>query len=393
MAGNWKMYKTPAETVQFFEKFRPLVEKSEHCEIVICPPFTNLAAAVDAAKGTRVRVGAQNIAWAKEGAFTGEISGPMISAVGSTHAIVGHSERRQYFAETDETVLKRTLAALEFGITPIVCVGERLEERESGNTEAVLVRQFRNGIAGLTPEQFGRIVIAYEPVWAIGTGKTATPEIAADAHRTIRGQVREKFGAPAPRGGGPCPGDRGRPPLCGRRARRPAGEDLHELPLGRRLRAPDLTPPPLIFVNDAPDAYDLDDWTAGVQYGKTVPRRAPPRHRQVRAPDHDHPRSLRDPPPGATIQGADDAPHLGASSSVPYNDSMLLLALSSDNGHSLLYAAYDGENWSPWAPLLTDSSADWSFLSGFAPEMEAKPAVVWTETASSGYAIAGTRLP
>jgi triosephosphate isomerase (TIM) len=197
MAGNWKMYKTPAETVQFFEKFRPLVEKSEHCEIVICPPFTNLAAAVDAAKGTRVRVGAQNIAWAKEGAFTGEISGPMISAVGVSHAIVGHSERRQYFAETDETVLKRTLAALEFGLTPIVCVGERLEERESGNTEAVLVRQFRNGIAGLTPEQFARIVIAYEPVWAIGTGKTATPEIAADAHRAIRGQVREKFGKEA----------------------------------------------------------------------------------------------------------------------------------------------------------------------------------------------------
>jgi len=197
MAGNWKMYKTPAETVQFFEKFRPLVEKSEHCEIVICPPFTNLAAAVDAAKGTRVRVGAQNVAWAKEGAFTGEISGPMISAVGASHAIVGHSERRQYFAETDETVLKRTLAALEFGLTPIVCVGERLEERESGHTEAVLVRQFRNGIAGLTPEQFARIVIAYEPVWAIGTGKTATPEIAADAHRAIRGQVREKFGKEA----------------------------------------------------------------------------------------------------------------------------------------------------------------------------------------------------
>jgi triosephosphate isomerase len=197
MAGNWKMYKTPAETVQFFEKFRPLVEKSEHCEIVICPPFTNLAAAVDAAKGTRVRVGAQNVAWAKEGAFTGEISGPMISAVGASHAIVGHSERRQYFAETDETVLKRTLAALQFGLTPIVCVGERLEERESGNTEAVLVRQFRNGIAGLTPEQFARIVIAYEPVWAIGTGKTATPEIAADAHRAIRGQVREKFGKEA----------------------------------------------------------------------------------------------------------------------------------------------------------------------------------------------------
>jgi triosephosphate isomerase len=164
---------------------------------VICPPFTNLAAAVEAAQGTRIHIGAQNIAWAKEGAFTGEISGPMIVAAGATYAIVGHSERRQYFAETDETVLKRTLAALEFGLSPIVCVGERLEERESGHTEAVLARQFQNGIAGLSEQQFARIVIAYEPVWAIGTGKTATPEIAAGAHRAIRGQARAKFGKEA----------------------------------------------------------------------------------------------------------------------------------------------------------------------------------------------------
>ncbi len=197
MAGNWKMYKTPAETTAFFEKFRPLAGQAEHCETVICPPFTNLAAAVEAAQGTRTHIGAQNIGWAKEGAFTGEISGPMIVAAGATYAIVGHSERRQYFAETDETVLKRTQAALEFGLTPIVCVGERLEERESGRTEAVLVRQFQNGIAGLSERQFARIVIAYEPVWAIGTGKTATPEIAADAHRAIRAQVRAKFGKEA----------------------------------------------------------------------------------------------------------------------------------------------------------------------------------------------------
>jgi len=197
MAGNWKMFKTPAETIAFFEKFRPLAGKSEHCEIVICPPFTNLAAAVDAAKGTHIRVGAQNIAWAREGAFTGEISGPMLAAVGATYTIVGHSERRQYFGETDETVLKRTQAALEFGLTPIVCVGERLEERECGNTEAVLIGQCQKGIAGLSAQQFAKIVIAYEPVWAIGTGKTATPEIAADAHRTIRAQVREKFGKEA----------------------------------------------------------------------------------------------------------------------------------------------------------------------------------------------------
>jgi len=197
MAGNWKMYKTPAETTAFLEKFRPMVAQSTHCEIVICPPFTNLAAAVTAAQGSSIAIGAQNIGWAKEGAFTGEVAGPMIRATGATHVIVGHSERRQYFGESDETVLKRTQAALEFGLTPIVCVGERLEERESGRTEAVLVHQFQNGIAGLTAGQFARIVIAYEPVWAIGTGKTATPEIAADAHRAIRAQVRAKFGGPA----------------------------------------------------------------------------------------------------------------------------------------------------------------------------------------------------
>jgi triosephosphate isomerase len=197
MSGNWKMYKTPAETTAFFEKFRPLVEKSEHCEIVICPPFTNLAAAVDAVKGSAIRVGAQNIAWAREGAFTGEISGPMLTAVGATHAIIGHSERRQYFCETDDTVLKRTQSAIEFGLSPIVCVGELLADRESGNTANILGGQFQKGIAGLNEQQFAKIVIAYEPVWAIGTGKTATPDMAADAHRTIRGLVRDKFGKDA----------------------------------------------------------------------------------------------------------------------------------------------------------------------------------------------------
>jgi triosephosphate isomerase len=152
---------------------------------------------VEAAQGTRIRIGAQNIGWAREGAFTGEISGPMIAATGATYAIVGHSERRQYFAETDETVLQRAQAALEFGLTPIVCVGERLEEFESGHTESVLVRQFQQGIAGLSELQFAGIVIAYEPVWAIGTGKTATPEIAAGAHRAIRAQARAKFGKEA----------------------------------------------------------------------------------------------------------------------------------------------------------------------------------------------------
>ena len=152
---------------------------------------------MELARGTRIRIGAQNIGWAREGAFTGEISGPMIGAVGATHALVGHSERRQYFCETDDTVLKRTQAALEFRLTPIVCVGERLEERESGRTEDVLSSQFAKGIGGLTAAQFEKIVIAYEPVWAIGTGKTATPEIAAEAHRAIRAQVQLKFGKEA----------------------------------------------------------------------------------------------------------------------------------------------------------------------------------------------------
>ena len=197
MAGNWKMYKTPAETTAFFEKFRPLAGNPAHCEVVICPPFTDLAAGVEAARGTAIRIGAQNIGWAREGAFTGEISGPMIQATGATHVIIGHSERRQYFGETDETVLKRTVAALDCALSPIVCVGERLQEREAGRTESVLAGQFQKGIAGLREQQFARIVIAYEPVWAIGTGKTATPEMAADAHRVIRSQVREKFGKAA----------------------------------------------------------------------------------------------------------------------------------------------------------------------------------------------------
>ena len=197
MAGNWKMYKTPAETKAFFEKFLPMVAASNHCDIAICPPFVNLAAALEAATNSNVGIGAQNLYWAKEGAFTGEISGPMLKSMGTTYVIVGHSERRQFFGETDETVLKRTIAALDAGLIPIVCVGELLAEREANQTAAVLGRQFRDGIAGLTAEQFSKIVIAYEPVWAIGTGKVATPEMAADAHRTLRGEISAKFGADA----------------------------------------------------------------------------------------------------------------------------------------------------------------------------------------------------
>ncbi len=197
MAGNWKMYKTPAETTAFFEKFLPLVAQSSHCEIVIFPPYVDLFAAAAAAKGSAVRIGAQNVAWAKEGAFTGEISGAMIASTGATHTLVGHSERRHYFGETDETVLKRTRAAIEAGLTPIVCVGECLEDREGGRTNEVLARQCDGGIAGLTAAEFEKIAIAYEPVWAIGTGKTATPEMAADAHRTIRARIHGNFGKDA----------------------------------------------------------------------------------------------------------------------------------------------------------------------------------------------------
>jgi len=197
MAGNWKMYKTAAETAAFFDKFKPLVEKPDHCDIVICPTFPNLPAAVEAAKGSAIEIGGQDLYWEKEGAYTGEVSGSMLVAVGATWVIIGHSERRQYFGETDQTVLKRTLAALAAGLHPIVCVGERIDEREAGKTEEVLLEQFAGGISALAPEQFAKIVIAYEPVWAIGTGKTATPEIAADAHRFLRGLAEKQYGAEA----------------------------------------------------------------------------------------------------------------------------------------------------------------------------------------------------
>jgi triosephosphate isomerase len=197
MAGNWKMYKTAAETSSFFEKFAPLVAGATHAEIVICPPFVNIPAAVEAARATAIGIGAQDVFWLKEGAYTGEVSAPMLTAVGCRWVIIGHSERRQYFHETEETVFKKTVAALEAGLNPIVCVGERLEEREANATEAVCGAQFAGGIGALTPEQFARIVIAYEPVWAIGTGKTATPEMAAAAHKFIRSEARNQFGADA----------------------------------------------------------------------------------------------------------------------------------------------------------------------------------------------------
>ena len=197
IAGNWKMYKTAAETCSFMQVFAPLVAGASHAEIVVCVPFIDIPAAVDAARATNIEIGAQNIFWLKEGAYTGEISAPMLAAAGCRWVIVGHSERRQYFGETDETVLKKTVAALEAGLKPIVCVGECLDDRESGATESVLAAQCAGGIEALEAEQFSKIVLAYEPVWAIGTGRTATPEIAAAAHQFLRGQVRARFGADA----------------------------------------------------------------------------------------------------------------------------------------------------------------------------------------------------
>jgi triosephosphate isomerase (TIM) len=197
MAGNWKMYKNASETSSFFETFAPLVSSATHAEIVICPTFVNIPAAVEAARATAIGIGAQDVFWLKEGAYTGEVSAPMLQSVGCRWVIIGHSERRQYFGETEETVYKKTVAALDAGLNPIVCLGERLEEREANATEAVCGAQFEGGLGGLAPEQFARVVIAYEPVWAIGTGKTATPEMAAAAHKFIRGEIRNKFGADA----------------------------------------------------------------------------------------------------------------------------------------------------------------------------------------------------
>jgi triosephosphate isomerase (TIM) len=193
IAGNWKMYKTQAETRAFFDGFKPLVPNATHCEIVIAPPFTSLTAAVESARGSAISIAAQNCDWHAEGAYTGEISTRMIVDTGSRGVIVGHSERRQYFGETDESVNRKVKAALEAGLTPIVCIGESLAEREANLTQAVLKRQFEGGLAALTGAEFSRILIAYEPCWAIGTGRTATPEIASDAHRFIRELADARF--------------------------------------------------------------------------------------------------------------------------------------------------------------------------------------------------------
>jgi triosephosphate isomerase len=186
IAGNWKMYKTQEETRAFFEAFKPLVPASPECDIIVAPPFTSLPAASAAAHGSPITIAAQNAHWEREGAFTGEISMRMIHDAGAKAVLIGHSERRQFFGETDESVNRKVKAALEAKLTPIVCVGESLAQRESHLTHSILKRQFEGGLDALTEHEFSRILLAYEPVWAIGTGKTATPEMAADAHRYLR---------------------------------------------------------------------------------------------------------------------------------------------------------------------------------------------------------------
>jgi triosephosphate isomerase len=188
------MYKTPDQTHEFFRDFLPLVSGHTRDEIVVCPPYVDLAAAIEAAKGSGVAIGGQNVHWKEEGAFTGEISSAMLLAVGVTHVIVGHSERRQYFGETDDAVNLRLKAALEAGLTPICCVGEVLEEREAGLTDDVLRRQCVRAFHAISAKKAAKLVVAYEPVWAIGTGKTATPELAAEAHAVIRNEATEIFG-------------------------------------------------------------------------------------------------------------------------------------------------------------------------------------------------------
>jgi triosephosphate isomerase len=197
IAGNWKMYKTQADTRAFFAAFLPLVAGVHDCDIVIAPPFTDIPVAVEATKGTAIGISAQNVFWEKEGAFTGEISAGMLVEAACRYTLVGHSERRQFFGDTDETVLKKTKAALAAGLTPIVCIGEKLGDYQSGKTEHICETQFLGSVGALTPEEFSRILVAYEPVWAIGTGHTATPEIASAVHKFVRSYAAAKFSASA----------------------------------------------------------------------------------------------------------------------------------------------------------------------------------------------------
>ena len=193
IAGNWKMNMTPAEAKELVGALVPLV-KDATCDVVICPPFVDLCAVKPLLEGTNIHLGVQNIHWAEKGAFTGEISANMLKGHGVEFAIIGHSERRQYFGETDETVNLRAKAAIAAGITPIICVGESLEQRENGVTDSIVTGQTRAALAGIDAADVRKLVIAYEPIWAIGTGRTATKEDANATIAVIRGAIREACG-------------------------------------------------------------------------------------------------------------------------------------------------------------------------------------------------------
>ena len=197
IAGNWKMFKTVHETVVYAKEFRGMVKDLQGVEVVIAPPFTAVHAAAEAVRNSIIAVAAQDVFWEKEGAYTGEVSAAMVREAGAEYVIIGHSERRQYFGETDATVNRKTVAALGAGLVPIVCIGETLEQRERNETFGVLDRQITQGLDGLTGTQVGSLVIAYEPVWAIGTGRTATAQQAEEAHQHIRQRLRAGFGGDA----------------------------------------------------------------------------------------------------------------------------------------------------------------------------------------------------
>jgi triosephosphate isomerase len=196
IAANWKMYKTPSEAQSFLHTFLPLVKGLTQNEIVICPPAVDLAPVVEWVKGSHVAVGAQNMHFDDAGAFTGEISPPMLLALGVTHVILGHSERRQFFCETDDSVNKKLVAALKHNLIPIVCIGEHEHERDAGMTREVLCRQISRAIHQIDPAKLAPVVVAYEPIWAIGTGKTASPAMAAEAHFIIRSEIAQLVGRP-----------------------------------------------------------------------------------------------------------------------------------------------------------------------------------------------------
>ena len=199
IAGNWKMNKTPKEARSLVDAIRPLVSKAKWCTTVLCVPFVDISPALKATRATKIAIGAQNMHWEASGAYTGEVSAQMLVEMGVKYVIVGHSERRQYFGETDEIVNKKVLAAMEAGLKPIICVGETLEERELGITEERIRLQVKRALHGVNVENIRRLVVAYEPIWAIGTGNTATVEQASEVCTLIRDTIRELFGARAAR--------------------------------------------------------------------------------------------------------------------------------------------------------------------------------------------------